>query len=158
MRLSIQRIGMRLFTPLKAVLDLDTGKTYAEIVDNKVIQTLKHTRVLPCYPTTPIYQRYLKMVHERLGVVPWEGFELYPEFELLPDSKIDETSDFLKKAHHFCAGFDYVLINERVKSEPKYDPSFPVFFQFMRQFTWDFAKEWCEQEGYEWYVETYDHA
>lgn len=81
----------------------------------------------PALPTTPIYQKYLKMIHEQLGAIPWDGFDLYPEFELLPDSKIDETSNFLKKAHHFCAGFDYALINERIKPEPKYDPSLCSF-------------------------------
>ncbi|MBQ8508193.1 MAG: hypothetical protein IJ466_12295 [Clostridia bacterium] len=155
MKVNVRDIAARLFFQTPVVLDLDTGNTYIPVLqhDRKIVENLDSTRILPCFSSAPIFQAYVTKVMEELKIVPWEGCEKYPVFELIPDFHTDEQEEFIKKADHFCSGFDYALCNEREKSIPKYDPSFPVFLEFDKSFTLQFAKEWCKQEGYEWYEE-----
>jgi len=155
MKVDIREMAARLFSGTPVVLDLDTGDTYIPVLQHhrKIVENLENTRILPSFSWAPIYQAYVTRINKELGIVPWEGFDDYPRFELIPDLRTDEQKKFTREADHFCSGFDYALCNERIKPEPKYDPSFPVFKEFKNSYTLQFAKGWCHQEGYEWYNE-----
>ncbi len=142
---------------LPAALDLDTGELYeidleaGELIgtDNKtgklyavkygLDKELSHLRKLPIFSPTPIYQSYLTMAQEKLGIQFGSWFDKAPHFEFRTDCQFQEDDEFMEEAHHMVFSFS--------------DSAIPHFYDYLTEHKIQFAKEWCEKEGYEWYEE-----
>lgn len=141
MKIKIHLLSLALFWHIPQVLDLDTGDIYTASLQDERIKQLKHSRLLPRYSTAKIYQQYLQIIHDRFGVPLEDWFYQYPKFEFDLSSIPENVGDFFAKAHVACEEF---WPNE-------YDPAFPDFGTYLDDCTLQFAKDWCEKEGYEWY-------
>ena len=141
MKIKIHLLSLALFWGYPQVLDLDTGHIYTSPLQDEEIKQLKHSRLLPHYSEAPIYQEYLQIIHDRFGVPLDDWFYKYPKFTLIPNDTPENLAEFFKKSHVICEEF---WPNE-------YDPSFSDFATYLDDCTLQFAKDWCEKEGYEWY-------
>lgn len=160
MKIEISELADVLFGAglLPSALDLDTGELYDVDSDAGELVGKKHTikyntnekfpriRMLPVILNVPIYQSYLVMAQEQLGVRFGSWFDEAPVFEFKafygPTSidSLREEREFMKVAHHKV--FDF----------PD-DITLPYFIDYLTEHKIQFAKEWCEKEGYEWYEE-----
>lgn len=140
-------------------LDLDTGEVYDVDAANGQLVGMKRTikynpaeefpriRILPVVSDVPIYQSYLTMVREQLGIqidgwfdnAPVFKFEEYDPTNPVSKERYRAEREFMEKAHGLTAGY--------------FDPPVPHFGSYWTEHTIQFAKEWCEKEGYEWYEE-----
>lgn len=118
-------------------LDLDTGKTYNTKMYAAEVEKLEHKIRIPRYSEAAVQQRYLEMARERLGFQPGDWFDRYPKFELIPDYEPEGLDEFYDKAH--IAIHSIPLDN------------FPSYSEYLEELSLQLAKEWCEEEGLEWY-------
>ena len=140
-KIKIHLLPSALFWGYPQILDLDTGQIYTSPLQDEEIKQLKRSRLLPHYSEAKIYQDYLQIIHDRFGVPLEDWFYQYPKFEFDLNSIPENFGEFFHKAHVVCEEF---WPNE-------YDPSFPDFGTYLSDCTLQFAKDWCEKEGYEWY-------
>lgn len=150
MKYDVCSLASSLFWHFPVVLDLDTGKTHTlySAATASEIARLKSPKRIPHYSESPIYRRYLELARD-LGVLDTgDLLERFPRFALTPQADSGavgvpfgdtaEEAAFYKEAD--------VLID----SIPLHSAILPIG-DFLEEFKIHAAKEWCAQEGLEWY-------
>jgi len=133
MKVNIGEIALALFWWFPVYLDLDTGCTFNIRHETDEIVKHKNARKLPLYSRVPIYQRFLLEKQQQGKIKLGEWFNKYPVFEILPDYEPEEYNVFMVEAQDTIESF------------------FPEYGSYLDEFMLQFAKDWCEKEGYEWY-------
>lgn len=152
MKININELWAALFfwTPQK--IDMYTGRIYSARSCTEESKRVTNAKYLPIFSRMPIYQQYIRMLRDRLGIVDDQGLLEYPELGFVPiwDS-LKGTDEYFKKMYVFVDPVSEMLEDDRRSATPKYDTSFPLIHEYVRQFGTQFAKEWCDKEGIEWY-------
>ena len=92
------------------------------------------------------------MLHAHMGIEDDQGFLDHLGFEFVPMwEQLRGTDPFFKKMRDFVTDTWQMLERDRESAEPKYDPPFPLFWDYFKEYSIQFAKEWCNKEGIEWY-------
>jgi len=152
MKYEIGLIADALFfwTPQK--IDLDTGMMYSVKYCSKEGNNILNVKYLPIFSRARIYQEYIKMLCTHLGIEDSLGLLDHPRFELVPMwEQIREGNLFYKKMRDFVTEISQMLERDRERTEQRYDPTFPLFWDYFKEYSIQFAKEWCNKEGIEWY-------
>jgi len=156
MKINIWNLACSLFWPYqRRALDLYSGIILnIENGTQEKTKNEKSIRIIPFFTPALIRQSYIAEAKLCLGIDPGD-LDAYPHYEAIPrmDISEDDSADFCYKAGQFCEKIDELLLADRWSDSPKYDCSFPLSEEYGKDFMLKFAKEWCKQEGYEWYEE-----
>ena len=134
MKYDVCSLASSLFWHFPVVLDLDTGKTHTlySAATASEIARLKSPKRIPHYSESPIYRRYLELARD-LGVIDaGDLLERFPRFALTPrtdSSAVGVPFGDTAEEAAFYREADMLI------------DSIPIHS----------AKEWCAQEGLEWY-------
>ena len=142
MKLEIGLIASALFfwTPQK--IDLDTGMMYSTHYCSEEGKNIRNVKYLPIFSRARIYQEYIKMLYDQLGIEEGKGLLDHPEFELVPMwEQIRGTDLFFQRMRDFVTEICQRLERDRESAERKYNSDFPLFWDYFEDYTIRFAKE-----------------
>lgn len=152
MKIDINELWTALFfwTPQK--IDLDTGAMYSTEFCSEEGNKIKNVKYLPIFSRAPVFQRYIVMLRDRLGITDDQGLLEQPELEFVPHwSSFKGIDVYYEQLYTFVSSVSEMLENDRHSATPKYDPTFPLMYEYLKQFCTEFAKDWCAKEGLEWF-------
>ena len=93
----------------------------------------------------------MELLRDYLGIIDDQGLLEHPKLEFIPLwEQLKGCDPYFENMYAFVTNVSEMLENDRLKASPKYDTTFPLFFDYLQQKTIQFTKEWCKQEGLEW--------
>lgn len=150
MKYDVCSLASSLFWHFPVVLDLDTGKTHTlySAATASEIARLKSPKRIPHYSESPIYRRYLELARD-LGVIDaGDLLERFPRFALTP--RTDSSAVGVPFGDTAEEAAFYREADMLIDSIPIHSAILPIG-DFLEEFEIHAAKEWCAQEGLEWY-------
>ena len=152
MKIDAIKLGHVLFFPYPHYLDLYTGNIYSQSVMKQETSDENQYLLLPVYTRTPIYQQYLDELFKIYGFKGYDPFGKYSRFEhrliQMHSDMIALEYEYIDKAYHFLDGF-------RLEGR-EYNRAFPSELEYYQEFeesyTTEFAINWCQENGFEWYI------
>lgn len=157
MKVNIKCIQGALFWGREQYYDLEAGQCYA-VEDIELEENWKELKLIriPVFSIAPICQRYFEFLMSERELEDKYNLSAYPKFELGErDGERVLADEYIDKARNF---FEEVQTVDEWRCEnsiqnPGWYSGFPDYYEFQDHIARQFAKEWCEKQGYAWYEE-----
>lgn len=157
MKLNIRHIQGALFWGCEQCYDPEAGHCYA-VADMEEEECRRNRKLIriPLFSIAPICQRYFEFLMSKRELEDKYKLSAYPRFEL--GERAGENAlagEYIDRARTF---FDEIQTLDAWKCEngipnPGWYSGFPDYLEYQDHIARQFAKEWCEKQGYAWYEE-----
>lgn len=134
------------------MLDLETG-TPVSCAEKHLRKPRRYIRI-PQIALVEVYQAYFKKLFRELPMIEDSyGLKSFPDYQdAVENHTYFDEYEYIKKAHNFSENILKLLFYENDRlNKPNFNPSFPSFDEYHYAYATQYAKDWCAQEGFEWY-------
>ena len=158
MKINIYNLAGALFFPAPHYLDLADGSIVSASLIKEGTADIRRPMLLPNYSLSPVYQQYLDKLFSENDIADEYGLRNYPRFEMHTYTSAEEWYEKYSEEERYIDDAYHFLYDLRLDGRTYDDDCFAeiAYYQdFEEQFRISFARQWCAENGFEWYQPEY---